>query len=252
MATKDLGLILKVSAKVAAAVVLGAMPAGVTASGVAPGGPTAPPYIWSFAEVFTFLFVVLGPLNVIGPFVAMTKGQDAAFRQQAAIKSFAVSVVGVMLVAGIGSATLKAWGISLGAILATGGAILVLVALRTVLAGYTQADHPPQPSRPPASAAELAFSPLAFPTIVTPYGLDLLILLFALYPVSSGGLWVLATALLVLMLDLLAMLCAGRIAKIPLMEPALNILGCVMNVLLIALGVQAVADGLRIIAPPTF
>jgi multiple antibiotic resistance protein len=54
------------------------------------------------------------------------------------------------------------------------------------------------------------------------------------------------------MLDLLAMLCAGRIAKIPLMEPALNILGCVMNVLLIALGVQAVADGLRIIAPPTF
>ncbi len=87
---------------------------------------------------------------------------------------------------------------------------------------------------PARAESELAFSPLAFPTIVTPYGLAPLILLFTLYPLSSGGLWILAVAAFVLALDLLAMLCADLIAKIPFIKPGLDILGSVMGVLLVA------------------
>jgi multiple antibiotic resistance protein len=54
-------------------------------------------------------------------------------------------------------------------------------------------------------------------------------------------------AAFVLGLDLLAMLCTDLIAKIPFIKPALDILGCVIGVLLIALGVQAVSDGLRLL-----
>jgi multiple antibiotic resistance protein len=103
----------------------------------------------------------------------------------------------------------------------------------------------PAPSEP-----ELAFSPLAFPKIVTPYGLGLLILLFTLYPVGSGG--ILAIAFFVRALDLLAMLCTDLLAKIPFIKPGLDILGCVMGILLIALGVQAVADGLRLLGEQRF
>jgi small neutral amino acid transporter SnatA (MarC family) len=207
---------------------------------------------WSFAEAFTFLFVTLGPLNVIGPFLAMTRGESTAFRRRVAFKSSLIAVSGLLVVAAIGGATLRAWGISVGALLLTGGAILVLVALRPVLAGYSPRETASKSAFVAVPAKELAFSPLAFPTIITPYGLALLVLLFTLYPVTNGGLWILATAGLVLVFDLLVMLAADRIATIPLIDPALDILGCVMNVLLIALGAQAVGDGLRLITQQAF
>jgi multiple antibiotic resistance protein len=43
------------------------------------------------------------------------------------------------------------------------------------------------------------------------------------------------------------MLCSDLIAKIPFIKPGLDILGCVIGVLLVALGVQVVADGLRLL-----
>jgi multiple antibiotic resistance protein len=231
----------------------GAFAPAASAHGVATSnfGPR-PSAAWSFGEAFTFLFVTLGPLNVIGPFLALTRGQSADFRRRVALKSSVIAMSGLLVVAAVGAATLRAWGISIGALLLTGGAILVLVALRPVLAGYSPRQTASVPSFAVAPARELAFSPLAFPTIITPYGLALLVLLFTLYPLDNGGLWILATAGLVLGLDLLVMLGADRIAKIPLIDPALAILGCVMNVLLIGLGVQAVSDGLRLIAQQSF
>ncbi len=209
---------------------------------------------WSLGEAFTFLFVALGPLNVIGPFATITTGRGAAFRRRLAFKAIFVATIALLVAATLGAKTLQAWGISVGALLLAAGAILFLVALQPVLAGYS-----PRGCRVEATAAvpapsepEVAFSPLAFPTIISPYGLALLMLLFTLYPLGSGGLWILVIAFFVLALDLLAMLCTDLVAKIPFIKPGLDILGCVMGVLLIALGVQAVADGLRLLGESGF
>ena len=205
---------------------------------------------WGLAEAFTFLFVALGPLNVIGPFAAITRGHAAASKRRLAIRASGVATIALVVAATIGAKTLQAWGISVGALLLTAGAILFLVALRPVLAGY--GPRPVQDTTAASTAGplepELAFTPLAFPTIITPYGLALLILLFTLYPFGSGGLRMLALALIVLALDLSVMLCSDLLAKLPFLKPGLGILGCVMGVLLIAMGVQAVADGLRLLA----
>jgi multiple antibiotic resistance protein len=210
---------------------------------------------WSLGEAFTFLFVALGPLNVIGPFATFTRGRGVAFKRGLAFRAFLVATIALLFAATLGAKTLQAWGISVGALLVAAGVILFLVSLRPVLAGYSPrwgrvqaaADAVPAQSEP-----EPAFSPLAFPTIITPYGLALLILLFTLYPFGSGGLGILAIASFVLALDLLAMLCTDLLAKIPFIKPGLDILGCVMGVLLIALGVQAVADGLRLLGEQRF
>ena len=204
---------------------------------------------WSLGEAFTFLFVALGPLNVIGPFATITHGRGAAFRRGVAFRGFLVATIALLFAATLGAKTLQAWGISVGALLLAAGAILFLVALQPVLAGYSprRVQTTASATDPAAAESELAFSPLAFPTIITPYGLALLILLFTLYPLGSGGLWILAIASFVLALDLLAMLCTDLLAKIPFIKPGLDILGCVMGVLMVALGVQAVADGLRLL-----
>ena len=208
----------------------------------------------SLGEAFTFLFVALGPLNVIGPFATFTRGRDAAFKRGLAFRAFLVAAIALLFAATLGAKALQAWGISVGALLLAAGAMLFLVALQPVLAGYSPRGGQVQaiPAVPAPSEPELAFSPLAFPTIITPYGLALLILLFTLYPFGSGGLGILAIASFVLALDLLAMLCTDLLAKIPFIKPGLDILGCVMGVLLIALGVQAVADGLRLLGEQRF
>src|ERR1700757_2133886 len=210
---------------------------------------------WSLGEAFTFLFVALGPLNVIGPFATLTQGRGAAFRRGLAFRAFLVAAIALLFAATLGAKTLQAWGISVGALLLAAGVILFLVALQPVLAGYSPRWgrlQSPVGGFPEQSEPEPAFWPLAFPTIITPYGLALLILLFTLYPFGSGGLGILAIASFVLALDLFAMLCADLLAKIPFIKPGLAILGCVMGVLLIALGIQAVADGLRLLGEQRF
>lgn len=210
---------------------------------------------WSMGEAFTFLFVALGPLNVIGPFAAFTQGRAAAFKRGLAIRASMLSTVALLFAATLGAKTLQAWGVSVGALILAAGAILFLVALRPILAGYNMPGNRSQAAAaglPSSSEPELAFSPLAFPTIISPYGLALLILLFTLYPLGSGGLGILAIASFVLALDLLAMLSTDLLSKIPFIKPGLDILGCVMGVLLVALGVQAVADGFRLLSEQKF
>jgi multiple antibiotic resistance protein len=206
---------------------------------------------WSLGEAFTFLFLTLGPFNVLGPFVAMTHGRDTAFKRRLAFRAFIIATLALLVAATLGAKTLQKWGISVGALLLTAGVILFLVALQPVLAGYKQREPRVESTAtatvPAPSLSELAFSPLAFPTIVAPYGIAVLILLVTLYPLSAGGLQILGVAAFVLALDLLAMLSADLIAKTTFITSGLDIVGSVMGILQLALGVQAVMDGLRLL-----
>src|ERR1700758_4045624 len=90
----------------------------------------------SLAEAFTFLFVTLGPLNVIVPFAAMTKGRSTGSKRRLAFKAVLLATIALLVAATLGAKTLQAWGVSGGALLLAAGAILFLVALQPVLAGY--------------------------------------------------------------------------------------------------------------------
>jgi len=211
---------------------------------------------FSPGKVFTFLLVTIGPLKVIGPFAKMTAGWDRGLKRRLAFQAITIAAIGAFAAATVGSQLLKNWGISLGALLLTTGLVLFLVAMRVVMQQYDPHEHSEVPAdsattAAPHSPAALAFSPLAFPTIITPYGAALLILLMSL---RSGQTAVLVTimgiAVLVLVLDLVAMLTADRILTTPAVRPTLGILGSVLSVLQVALGVQAVVEALRLLGVP--
>jgi multiple antibiotic resistance protein len=179
----------------------------------------------------------------------MTHGRDAAFKRRLAFEGTLIAVLAALAAATVATNILEKWGISVGALQLTTGIVLFLVALQLVLEQYAprepQADAPRSAaaSAPPPSA--LAFSPLAFPTIVPPYGIAVLILLVTLRP--DKMLQILGVTAFVLLLDLLAMLSADRILKTPLVGSALGILGAVLGMLQIALSVQVVVRGLRLL-----
>ncbi|MGH7681137.1 MAG: MarC family protein [Candidatus Eiseniibacteriota bacterium] len=206
---------------------------------------------FTFGEIFTLLFLTLGPLKIIGPFVSMTKGREGAFKRKAAFLGIAIAALALLAAATVGAKILEKWGISTGALLLTAGIILFLVALRPILEQYAPHDAKPttpESTGPPPRPMALAFSPLAFPTIVTPYGIAVLILLMTLrWDGATIAPQVIQVAAIVLVLDLLAMLSADRILKTPFVAPVLGVIGIVVGVLQVALGVQAAVSGMRLL-----
>jgi multiple antibiotic resistance protein len=204
---------------------------------------------FSLGKIFTFLFLTLGPFKILGPFASMTRGRDARFKRQLALLSFIISLIAILIASTIAVSILEKWGISTGALLLTTGIILFVVALKSVLEQYAPSDGasgPEQQATTPPTPIALAFSPLAFPTIVTPHGIAVLILLATL-SAGSGIAPVLGLAGFVLALDVLAMLSADRILRTPFVKPFLGIVGAVLGVLQVALGVQAFIAGLRVL-----
>jgi multiple antibiotic resistance protein len=92
----------------------------------------------------------------------------------------------------------------------------------------------------------VAFSPLAFPTIITPYGIAAIIILVALAPDTQSEAGVLGLALLVLIVDWLVMLFADIVAG--WLAPVLLLVGVVLSVTQVALGLTAILHSLHSMA----
>src|SRR5438874_12340702 len=116
-------------------------------------------------KVFTYFFLMLGPLKVVAPFVKATAGTDAAFQRMLALRAFAIACAAGLVAAIVGQNLLQKWDVSLPALLLAAGLILLLVALQTVLHQYSPAPPPPpidEAVTPRAPSLGLALAPLAF------------------------------------------------------------------------------------------
>jgi multiple antibiotic resistance protein len=123
-----------------------------------------------------------------------------------------------------------------------------LIALRTALDVYTLArarPAAPASADTPPTLTQLAFSPLAFPTIIPPFGIGIVVLLLALAQERGAMATLAGMFATILFLDLLAMLFADWIMRAPFIKYALYTLGAAMSVLQVSLAVQAIADSIR-------
>jgi multiple antibiotic resistance protein len=200
-------------------------------------GPIVVQPILSARKIFLMLFLMLGPIKILVPFVSMTRGTDARFQRSLATRAVLFSAAALALAGLLGRNVLENFNISVYVLALTGGLVLFLVALQTVLqqgAGPVRA----KPDDPPPGL-HLAYSPLAFPTIVTPYGIAAVIVFAALAQDNNEAKLVVAgVVLLILGMDWLAMLFAHSI---------LRWAGTVLQVFAVVLGVTQIALGLQVI-----
>ena len=194
-------------------------------------------------EVFTFLLLMLGPINVLGPFVKMTEGTDDGFRRQLAIRATILSCLTLATAAVVGERTLRDYSVSLNVLALTGGLVLFAVAFQTILEQF----RPVAIDRTVAEKLSLdsAVLRLTFPTIVTPYGIAAVIIFFAIAQETPTEVAIFLLAVGVLLLDLVAMLIARPLLKwlgVPLL-----ILNAVLAIIQLAFGVQIILTSLAAI-----
>ncbi len=193
---------------------------------------------------FTTLFIIIDPPGLAPVFIALTQGMTAAQRRAIAIRACVVSAVLMTVFLLLGEAVLGFIGISMDAFRIAGGILLFITALdmlfqrrqarREDSAAEGQAEHHDDPS----------VFPLALPLIVGPGAITTLILLAgrAQGPADLGA--IAGVVLVVLLIVFLAFLAAPAIER-ALGKTGLNIVTRVLGMLLAALAVQFVLDGLR-------
>ena len=194
-------------------------------------------------KFFVVLFVVVDPASLAPLFASMTEGANAGYRRRMAIKSSTIALLILALFAVGGSNFIELMGISIDAFRIGGGIMLFLIALDMVFAREektTSAEKAETRLR-----ADISVFPLAFPLIAGPGTLATVLLSFGSVPRSP----LLFAGMLMVMVLVIAVALASMLAT-PLVMRVLgvtgsNVVGRLSGVILAALGVQYVIDGLK-------
>jgi multiple antibiotic resistance protein len=190
--------------------------------------------------MLTFFFVMVGPERALEPFGKLTSHFTEGERRQLAWRTAAVATIALIAGAFLGSAILRKWHVTPGALLIAGSVILFLVAVSLILQSPRSSSNPTLPSGAPD---KIAIARACFAAIATPYGIALLVCLVSLQPQAIT--LILGALLVVMVLDLLAMLYATTILH--WLGPALQVFGSILSILQVALAIQLMFVGFRLL-----
>jgi len=194
-----------------------------------------------FITAFTTLFVVIDPFGTTPIFVAMTQDMDTRTRRITAYRTCAVAAGILIAFAAFGEAVLGFVGISMEAFKVAGGALLFLTALDMLFERRTKRreDRAEEEEHNDPSVF-----PLAIPLVAGPGSIATIILLAGQHPGILGIAEAIFVMLVVMAVVLAFFLSGGLIARI-LGKTGLNVLTRLLGMLLAALSVQFILDGLK-------
>ncbi|WP_202410377.1 MarC family protein [Pseudomaricurvus sp. HS19] len=193
----------------------------------------------------TTFFATIGPLDIAAMFAALTTHQTPREKRVIALRGVLIATVILLIFALSGKALLSTLGISLAALRTAGGILLLLIGIEMVFArssGVLSTTHDEEEEA--IGKPDISVFPLATPLIAGPGAMGAAILLMADQAGDiRGQAVVIASLLAILLATLVSLLLAGRINQW-LGVTGMHVITRVMGVLLAALAVQFVFDGI--------
>jgi multiple antibiotic resistance protein len=188
----------------------------------------------AFGETFVTLAVIMDPLGNAPIFVAVTRRLEPRQRQLAALRAVGAAAMLVVGFALFGQLVLSYLSVSVHSLSIAGGLLLLLVALE-MLRG---ADFPT------GETEDVALVPLATPLVAGPGAIATVMVLSRQHPGVGGRFAVVLGILAALVVVGAGLLVADRVAR--LVQPSvIGFLTRVFGLLLSAIAVQLVVDGVR-------
>lgn len=222
----------------------------------------------SFFAAFVTLFIVIDPIMVAPLFAALTHSDTPKVRRGIAIQATLIAAAVLLTFGFVGVPMLHHLGIDLAAFRAAGGILLFLIGFRM----FFEPDQELEAKRPGPKASardNIAFFPLALPMLAGPGAIATIMLLmgegahgddpaaeaarnaagtapvmFSVDRLIEQGV-VIAAMLLCLAIGILVMMSASRIAG-ALGRTGINAVSRLLGMILMALAVQYVFDGIRV------
>ena len=190
---------------------------------------------------FVTFLVIMDPPGLAPIFAALTQGMDAKRRRVIALRACLVAGGVLLAFAAFGEQLLGFIGISMYSFRVAGGILLFLTALDMLFERRNKKRKDRSDEDPHDDPSVF---PIAIPLIAGPGTIATVILLTGQQPGWEGFATVVGIMLGVLVLNFLCLLAAGAIDRI-LGKTGITVLTRILGMLLAALAVQFVLDGLR-------
>ena len=199
-----------------------------------------------FLSAFIALFVLVDPIGTSGIFAVLTRRMDDVASRRIAIKAGIIAIILLIIFGFIGAWLLGKLGITLSAFRICGGILLFVTAFRMIM-GYHDPDQLESEKSAYGRDDNIAVFPLAIPLLSGPGCMTAVLLHMTANPgdIASKGA-VIAAIIAVEIVAIGLMLSSKKLIKI-IGETGNSILARVLGILLAALAVQFVVDGVKVL-----
>ena len=203
------------------------------------------PQFDSIFNAFVTILVTIDPLALAPLFLAVTQGMTRDERKQVSVRASVIAFAVLALFAVAGASILSIFGITLPAFRVAGGFLLFFIAFEMV---FEKRQDRKEKISDVAITKDLihniAAFPLAIPLIAGPGAISATVLLSGTFRGVGGQTTLVGIILVCLLLTYLVFVLAERIDGI-LGQTGRSILTRLLGVILAALAVQFVADGIK-------
>lgn len=195
---------------------------------------------------FTTFFATIGPVDVAAIYAGLTTRNTPAERRTMAIKGCAIAALILLVFLVFGNGMLAYMGISLSALRTAGGILLLLIGIKLVFAEHTGGTSTTEDETLEATKKDdVSVFPLATPLIAGPGAMGAAVLLMgdAGSDLQLAGA-VIGAAMSVVLITFVLLLIATQVQRL-LGVTGLQVISRIFGVLLTALAVQFIFDGLK-------
>jgi multiple antibiotic resistance protein len=186
------------------------------------------------------MFVVVDPIAIAPLFLALTPGMTDVERRKVAWRACFIAAIVLIIFAAFGEAVLGFIGISMPAFRVAGGILLFITALDMLFARRTKRR---EDTADEDDGNDPSAFPLGIPLIAGPGAIATVILLTGEKPGWEGLLTVIPITLFTLVVMALTLQASGYLERV-IGKSAINVITRLLGMLLAALSVQFVLDGL--------
>lgn len=198
-----------------------------------------------FISAFITFFVVIDPPGCAPIYASLTGNAPPKDRRIMAIRAIVVAALILLVFASFGEQLLGALGISLDSFRIAGGIMLFIIALEMVFEKRTQRrEDRAQDIIDKPEIEDVSIFPMAMPMIAGPGSIAAVMLLMSENEGIESSLVIMGALGLVLLMTLAGLLLAGPLMRV-LGHKVEAVITRVLGVLLGALAVQFVVDGLK-------
>ena len=199
-------------------------------------------------KTFVGFFAVMDPIGSIPVFVIMTNNNTEPERRSM-VKRASITALGVLLFFGITQMWLfDFFGFTMGAFRVAGGLFLFLIAFEMLSAQFSSAKQSREEEQEGVEKPDISITPLAVPLLAGPATIASVVLAFS----QARGFWqyiaVGVATVLVCVVSWLILRASSRIQKL-LGMTGIKVVSRMMGLILAAMAIQFVADGLTELFP---
>lgn len=200
-----------------------------------------------YLRMFTGLVAVVGPLSTVPLFLNFTENVQSHRKRIARTSGFAVAcILVVSVVAGL--QILDTFSISIAGFRVAGGILLLTIAFEMLQAKTSRTRHTPEEDEEAVNSTAIGVVPLALPLLAGPGAISTVILF------SEQSETLIHKAVLIglcLAVSLIVWICFHLAPQIGqrLSQTSMNISTRVMGLILAAMAVEFIVDGLKTLLP---